>query len=363
MARQWSGRWAGGRIHTLDNGKQRWVLERSFGGRQHTITLAARDEQGALAALHAWTEDPAAFIERRRAKRAKDVAVVAGEVVVTEALLAELEANIRRRGLSDAHRKDTLRYCRQWRADLGEGADWRQVTRAQVQRCLDVRGTARQHRIVALKVLAAFLVDTGRLEGAESPGRHVDVPVARPARLVKPKGYSAEAIAACYRGVDSQAIRDVFRLQACYGMHGSEVRRIASGEAGLQACSTGTGIAGVVTFLHKSGRLHSISLDAKAFAAAQRLQATGGLPLPWRILEATKAAGGLHPSQLRHSFVQLGQRGRWVYPEGQGVSVEELTEVTGHSSSITTRTFYDGGVPRMLVLSFSLEHPQDPVTP
>lgn len=37
-------------------------------------------------------------------------------------------------------------------------------------------------------------------------------------------------------------------------------------------------IAGVVTYVHKSGALHAVSLDAPAFAAATCLQAAGAAP-------------------------------------------------------------------------------------
>jgi hypothetical protein len=56
MAKVWTGKWAGGRIAQLKSGKRWWVLERRWQGRQHTIPLLkVRDEEGAAAALYAWT--------------------------------------------------------------------------------------------------------------------------------------------------------------------------------------------------------------------------------------------------------------------------------------------------------------------
>jgi integrase len=362
MPRNWVGVWAGGRIHGTVDGRKRYVLERFFGGVQHTFTLPVRDETGAMAQLAAWSDDPMAFLERRAAVVAKRKGLLQGQVLLTPGLLAELERDMRRRQqageVGEVHIRSTMAYCRQWAEDLGLGADLRQVSRAIVQRCLQVRGNARQHRIVALKVLGAFLVDSGRLDASQSPGRHVDVPTARPARLAAPRGYSADRLRACYAGLKSQEHRDVFRLQAMTGMHGSEVARIARGEGRLERREGMGEIAGVVTFLHKSGRLHSVSLDARSMAAAERLARAGRRPSQWALLRACRRHG-VQPAQLRHSFVQLGQGGRWAYPAGQGVSVDELIAVTGHSSSTVTRAHYDGGTPRMLVLPLALEHAAD----
>lgn len=230
MARQWAGTWAGGRC-SLSRGRKRWILERSFLNRQHTFTLAARDEQGALAALHAWNEDPGAFVEAHEAKRRRQLGQVGGKVLLDDKAIAALEADMRRRGLSEKHVRNSVAYARQWVAALGPGTDMRFVTRLQVQRALASHPGARHHRVTALKVLGAWLTDTGQLEAAQSPGRHVTVPPSLAARSVQAKGYDAPTIVAAYARLASQACRDVFRLQLTCGLHSTETQRLAAGKA------------------------------------------------------------------------------------------------------------------------------------
>ncbi len=89
------------------------------------------------------------------------------------------------------------------------------------------------------------------------------------------------------------------------GCHGSEVGRIASSavdeawgrepQARLRALQPGddgfgTAIAGTVTFWHKRGSPHTVSLDADTFAAAQRLQRLGEAPSQPRVWEQLRVA-------------------------------------------------------------------------
>lgn len=64
------------------------------------------------------------------------------------------------------------------------------------------------------------------------------------------------------------------------------------------------------------------------------------------------------PGQFRHSLVSIGQDGRMVAPMGGGLSLQDLTEITGHKSTATAKRFYDNqAVPRMFVLPLDLKHP------
>jgi hypothetical protein len=69
--------------------------------------------------------------------------------------------------------------------------------------------------------------------------------------------------------------------------------------------------------------------------------------------------------ELRHSFVAIAQRGRWITADGTaGLSLADVAEVTGHRSSATTSKFYNVQlVPRMLVVPLALAHPADPPLP
>ena len=70
----------------------------------------------------------------------------------------------------------------------------------------------------------------------------------------------------------AQAVRDVLVLRAKYGMHGTEIDRLASGEGELTPVAKQRQIFGTLKFQHKTGRVHVLSVDKQAFAAAKRLQ-------------------------------------------------------------------------------------------
>jgi integrase len=373
VARAYCGTWAGGRIAALKGGRKRWLLERAFAGKQHTIPLpGVRDEEGALAALYAWRADPAGFLERHQQKRRRDRGLVHGAVRLESGDLDALKADQERRGLSPRYIHSCVKHGREW-LQAWRGVDLRHVTRSEVHAVLAKLGGNHHKRVLALKALCALLVNAGRLDPAHNPGRHVTVPPARPERAVRTKGYSAATLAAVYALLPDQDVRDAFRLQASTGMHASEVSRIAESKVEeawdreplarltpLTQTPAGTSaIAGTVTVWHKRGSPHTISLDAACFAAALRLQRQGRAPgqgRMWRQLQSASRQAGVpqvRAAELRHSFVALAQAGRWVTPAGDsGLSLEEVAAVTGHRSSRTTARFYNvQEVPRLLDLS------------
>jgi integrase len=168
-----------------------------------------------------------------------------------------------------------------------------------------------------------------------------------PEHSIREKGYSAEHIQTVYAAVSNQLCRDVMRLQVTTGLHHSEAERVARGgeEARLTAVAGAGAIEGTITFGHKRGSPHTVSLDAAGLAAGRRLQerrrAPGQGSMYKQLRAASLRAGKEHvrAGELRHSFVTLGQGGRWVYPGGKGIGVYELAAVTGHRSPATTRRF------------------------
>ena len=381
MARVYSGTWAGGRIAQL-KGRRRWLLERTFAGKQHTIPLpGVRSDEDALAALYAWRADPAGFLERHQSKRRRDRGLVRGAVVLEQADLVAPKSEQTRRSLAPRYIHSCQKHGAEWLQQL-RGQDLRHLTRAEVHGVMTRLGGNQHKRILALKALCAWLVEQGSLDPSQSPARFVRMPTVVPERSVRPKGYSADTLAAVYAHIPSQDVRDAFRLQCVTGMHTTEVCRIAASaveaawgrepQAKLVTLMPGddgygSAIAGTVTVWHKRGSPHTISLDATSLAAAYRLQRLGKAPRQdrlWRQLKvASKLAGvaQVRAGELRHSLVGIGQRGSWCYPTGTGIGVEELAAVTGHQTSATTRRFYDSqAVPRMLVLPLVLEHPADP---
>ena len=98
MARVYCGTWAGGRIAALKGGRRRWLLERSWMGRQHTVPLpTVHSDAQALAQLALWQLDAAAFLEAHQAKRRRDLEGVTGACIFDGRLLEGLAADMRRR--------------------------------------------------------------------------------------------------------------------------------------------------------------------------------------------------------------------------------------------------------------------------
>jgi hypothetical protein len=395
MARNWvqdadgkPRRWAGGRIAAVLGG-ERYVLERTIQARRYTIPLKAASLQQALAQLAAWEDDPQAYLERLQARQDKVRGLISAAVGLTDDLIAELDAAMLngtgpwKEPTSTKHRRNTVSYARWWQKAL-KGHDLRKVSKSQLKAALAGK-KAEKGRTISLKTVCMFLRDLGLLDGSNDPGRHLQVAQAAPAKIKKAKGYSANVLQRVYAQVDAlprsgkggpkpepdqaQAVRDCMRLQVCYGLHLSEVQRIANGADAVVTVLEGQGeIAGTVRYRHKSGDPHTVSLDAKALAAVQRLQARGRAPTDGCMrLYLAKACESINvsamvPGQFRHSLVSIGQHGRMVAPMGGGLSLQDLTEITGHKSTATAKRFYDNqAVPRLLVLPLDLKHPHDPV--
>jgi len=93
-------------------------------------------------------------------------------------------------------------------------------------------------------------------------------------------------------GVDLQGVRDVLVLRLKCGMHMSEINRVSSGQGVIKPVKGHRPIAGTIRFVHKSGRSHTVSLDAQALAAV----------IPRDIILAPKPC---EPANLRALVVQL----------------------------------------------------------
>ena len=367
MSRKWAHGWFGGRVAEVGSKGKVFILERMVHGRRYSLPVGT-DVRTASAAWFAFKDDPVGFVEARETKRRRERGYVHGSVVLTTELVDGLTASMRAEKLSEKHVRNVRAYALQWTEDLNR-EDLRHVAKLQLTRALNKRKTARAHRIIALKTLCAYLTDQGLLDVGTSPARHLKVPQARAAQTVKVKGYSASTLSRVYSALADQSCRDVMRLQVCYGMHGTEVDRAARGNALLRDAEGHGEIHSTLAFPHKRGDVHVISLDAVSAAAVRRLQQRGLAPdLKVQVRALQAACKGrnikppLKPGQFRHSFVTLAQAGRWVYPAGQGVSLADVAEVTGHRSTATTKRFYSSvQVPRMLVAPVALVHAHDPV--
>lgn len=399
----WNGTWEGGRTYETKDGRTVYVLRRGAGGKVQ-ITLRARNRDEALAELALFNRDPRAYLTAS-AERATDPApTVDGPLRIDGALIQRLVTAMQADGLTDRHIENVERYLAAWSSDL-KGRDLRRVTVRDLNAVLDsyprqerdgVTGQvrtvsqARRHRITALKTLTAWLRKRGELSPAEDASLAVTLPPPRPEKarrfaVGEAKGYRLADVQAIYaaidgwetrkhgvdkpRMIDVQSVRDVFLVAAKTGMHGTEIERLASGKGRLAEVAGHGEIAGTITFVHKSGRVHVQSIDAQTVAAVKRLQARGSAPVDsWCRKVTNKAAERLGLKvrikfgQFRHSRATwLRECGEIIRPASGGLSLEEVAEELGHFSSRTTARFYDQTtIPPMRKVPLRLVHRDDP---
>ncbi|QDE82844.1 integrase [Myxococcus xanthus] len=359
-----------------------WVIERRVVGGRRVITLGVASEREALAELALFERDPSAY--RTKKQVSESAAVLAGRaaadaVILTPELHKEFIEHARKEGLSKEYIEHILgAYLSHWGVAL-KGRDLREVTLLELRKLLKGWKTAEHHRIVALKSFTSWLREEGKLHRSNDPTLDLQVPQAQPEKSVRVKGYSMAAVEAVYAEVPSQLLRDTLCLRAKAAMHDTEIARVARGEALLKEVDDPCGIKGTVTFLHKRGDDHVVSLDAQAFAAALRLQARKRpLTRAPALVMLKRAANRLRekcatpeereeiqviePGAIRHSFSNwASDHGVLVRPTKQGLPVEEVAAVMGHRSTKTTRTFYKRVlVPPMIQLPLKLVHPEDP---
>lgn len=393
--RAWRQKWLGGRTFEKRDGSLGYTLERMVGDVRFAKTLDAKTKEDALAELALFSRDPEKYTTRREAR-----AVAAADAVVVEAATVDrVAAHLQREGRSSRYIKNVISYLGHWAEDLG-GADLRRLKLKELLRIVNEHGTARGKRIAALKTFTAYFREVeATLQLNEDPTLALKMPPARPEKLKRDKGYPMELIEQVYgavydwenevmpadafgrvrtRGInvapmrkgegDAQGVRDVLVLRAKYGMHGTEIDRLATGMGQLEPVKAQKQIAGTLKFQHKTGRVHVLSVDAQGFAAAKRLQARGTVISDGYLRTSLKYAcrklgvDPINPGELRHSFATwAGEVGVEVKPKEAGVSMESIAATMGHQSKRTTGFFYWGvKIPAMILIPIKLKHPEDP---
>jgi integrase len=363
MAR-WIGKWRAGRIYEDGDGRRRHVLERKIQGRRYTIVLPAEADPEAEFAL--FRRDPAGYATRARAPEPSSAP--AGAIVLTLGEVERFESYLR----SEKHRVEAYvvgvaGYLSEWAAALA-GADLRAVAVDDLSRHLDRWRTARNYRINALRTFCAYLVRRQRLKPHENAAALLEITKPPPARLLQRQGYTIEQVERFYAALESQRIRDYYLISAQYGLHGTEIERIARGEVEITPVGK-QGIAAVLRFIHKGRHDHRLSVDAAALAAVRRFVQAGKAPSTktvsyWAQRAAREVGFVVHHGQLRHSVATWAQSsGRLVRLEAGGVSLQETAELLGHRSVMMIKDHYDNTeIPPMLVLPIRLLHPQDPAS-
>lgn len=379
---QWNGKWSGGRTYLGKDGRTVFWLDRSCNGKRYGIALDVGSKREAEAELALFLRDPPGYVERREAKRRADDE----RVVLGDHLIDQFQKHLEGLGREPRHVRGCRHYVDWWFSQLGE-VDLRTVELKDLRRCLMGVVTAKRNRIASWKIFCSFLrEELAILPRGEDSSLDLHAPPAKPEKLNREKGYTIERIEKFYAAMSSwksdrpgwelktpdvQSVRDCLLLHAKTGMHQSELERLARGGGKIEELEDEEQIAGTITFVHKSGYVHTVSVDDQALKAAQRLQRRGAGPSDSyirKVIDRTAAVAKIESirfGELRHSFTTWGRTtGELVRPKGRGVSVEEVAAVLGHTNVRTTRLHYDGTkVPPMVKVPIKLMHPEDPVEP
>lgn len=358
--------WRGGRVRINRKGERVYVIEAMRLGVRYVITLGALTETQALAELALFDRDPIGFRTKKQAQIAAALMAVRMDPERVKAFLAYLAAEGR-----------TTEYIVNVRHSLGwwseenriEQRDLRGVALVELLRWLN-GAPGQRHKIIHLKSFCAWLRKRGELAQNHDPTLALPVPKAEPEKNDREKLHTMREVEAAYRMTADQAIRDVICIRTKTGMHYTEVGRLAKGEGEIRELRDHGEIAGTITFRHKKGSQHTISIDAQVLAAVKRLRTRGSAPSDsWmlKVLKAQAAANHVEPLELgalRHSFsTWAADEGVEVRPNNRGLSMEQVAAVMGHESTRTTRKFYNASkVPPMVKLpALRLFHPDDPV--
>ncbi|QRO00724.1 site-specific integrase [Archangium violaceum] len=357
------------------------MLRKMVQGRAYTVHLDARSETEAEAELALFLRDPEGYRTRQEARQLKQEAAV----YLTAETVGRFLESMRSAGTTARYVGNVGFYLATWAETLA-GRDLRTVSLQELLRELARHSTGRKNRITAIKSFASWLREQGALSLAEDPTVSLKVPVTRPEKAMREKGYSIETTERLYRALSGweytnfnredtrrmtavQCVRDVLCIHAKTGMHGTEIERLARGEGKVAVLEDSGEIAATVTFIHKSGNVHRQSIDRQTLAAVQRLQARGAAPVDSHIRRvvgrACKELGIelVRFGEYRHSFVTWASEcGQEVRPKSGGLPLTAIAAVVGHHSANTTKRFYDNvKVPPMIKIPIQLEHPEDPV--
>jgi site-specific recombinase XerC len=340
-----------------------YVLERMRKGQRYTIKLTARDDEEAERELAAFDRDPVGY--------QRPTAAPVGGLTMNEKTIQEVIDAMKARDLTPEHRYGTRLYLLEWSNAL-RGAAVESLTLERLERLLADFGTARRSRIVALKSFCGYHFRRGNLK--TNPAARLQAPKVIAAKNFAPRHYERHEIERAYAETKTQIHRDMIRLGIAGGLHVVEIGRFARGIGRLVKVDGQGEIAGVLWVLHKSGEQHPVALNAAGVAAAERVRARGSivtrprqLKMIHRVAQRLRDRGeeNVRPvlyGALRHSFVTLARSagGRVVRPKLYGVSLEEIREVVGHTSTKTTRIYDGTEIPPMIVVSIELQHPDDP---
>lgn len=339
----WAGKWEGGRYYLDEAARPVYFIEKMRGGLDYSIKLPTFDEEIAKGMLGLFLQDAAKFSRSLQPTRNE----TPSNVYITDDRINLYMQSIR--GCVKDHRDARRAYLLAWsekRIDLAT-MDKRALREKLAQFDGGHRG-----RVETLNAFANFLVEEGDLNAWKRLVNPFGTKQTRAARVI----YTLETLSAKLKALPAGPTRDLFFLRVTTGMHHTELAQLYQAKTftgplpdkgtGIRILGGDHEIQGVLQVKHKNGQRHRVSVDKTGLEVALRLQKE----VPSRVGVWKRLQPEIIPSNLRHTFVTLmGEKGRIVEYEGEGVQRAVVAQLVGHraGSTMTADRYENRQVPPM----------------
>ncbi len=324
----YAGRWEGGEVLRLEDGRRAYVISRRIHGRRFRVTTRASSLKEARAVFRRFIADPDGFqlVEPHDPTREP--------IVLNDALVAAFLAHSEAKGNTSDWRAEQRNHLLALKRGL-VGQDLRGLP---LSRLLPLV-TGNVHRTAVAKTLFSWLRKVEhRLTPAEDPTfGALTVPQRRPgARRLADKAVPREHITAALAELPERW-RAFLELQAATGIHTTELQRFARDGRLLPYVGPQAASAIMVVPLHKNGDEHRVALDARLAAVAQL------------VLDGGPFAGEAYHSHLRRACMRAqvpaftpGRMRHTLATElvSAGADLAAVSTFLGHRTPQTTRAFY-----------------------
>ncbi len=332
-------RWDGGYIHRQKDGRRLFIIEKERGGARYHLSTRCYSESAAVEHWRRFQADPEKYAAEVKAGPKP-------QARLTGILIVEYRHHLltREHPTTTRHANEMSHRLLEWKADL-RGADLRHVTLQRLKAIVDKRRTCRQHRIIAIKGLCAWLrQERFVLDRRTDPTLDLTVPQARPEKHRRRKAVDVARVEGALRELDPP-YRDCLVVLAATGWHVTELERFVRHEESEIAPGTGH-VLGVLVTRHKSGGWTRTPIqDDYALAAARRIRQRGSVPrrMNGHLREACERAR-VEPftfGVLRHTVAT------WAIE--RGALPAAVAAFLGHNEDTSRRFYQDAAIPTNVI--------------
>lgn len=385
--------WDGGRIRYDKEGQPTFIIEKMVKGERYFLTLATSDPEKADFEYQKFKQNREGY---RRAHEAALTGLTVVEtsndpIVLDAEMITSLQNFLKKNSLkkkgspcSPIHVADAERYLLRWMVWL-KGNDLRLVDPKVAQAWIDEQ-EAPEKLTKFIRVLGTWL-SSKKLRWRKNENWTLELASVQGSTRKEQgaKPYEAGDIEQLYRRLEEQIDRDILRLLVYFGMHYSEIEGVANGFLRVEELTDSPPIAACVRYWHKNKKWHPVLVDAKTLDAFRRIYSSKGIPSDkeasrkflrrcgylinqkQKVVGTTDKHGRVLPkmgqvSRFRHTFISWRKLCKKIPYQGtSGLTMDEMTTVTGHSTA-TAKKHYDlTDIPtHMVVVPAKLRHPEDP---